>query len=122
MMSIGKAIVRAGYTKNEYLSGRAFRWNLPEDTVLMHLSKKEDVDAVMLQSKQASEESGKAEQEKSREEGVRRSVLIKDVEPMQHGGGSDALELLKQSSDTSNADAGTNGLEVKKEALKDGNE
>mmetsp|Transcript_14242 Transcript_14242/g.30418 ORF Transcript_14242/g.30418 Transcript_14242/m.30418 type:complete len:673 (-) Transcript_14242:78-2096(-) len=34
MMSMGKAIVRAGYTKNEYLSGRAFRWNLPEDIPL----------------------------------------------------------------------------------------
>ncbi|KAL3809043.1 hypothetical protein ACHAXA_004546 [Cyclostephanos tholiformis] len=35
MMSMGKALSRAGYTKNELLSGRAIRWNLPpssEDT------------------------------------------------------------------------------------------
>lgn len=33
MMSIGKAIVRAGYKKNDLLSGRAFRWNLPDNVV-----------------------------------------------------------------------------------------
>jgi hypothetical protein len=31
MMSMGKALARAGYTKNELLSGRALRWNLPGD-------------------------------------------------------------------------------------------
>ncbi|KAL3766773.1 hypothetical protein ACHAWU_007436 [Discostella pseudostelligera] len=35
MMSIGKAIVRAGYRKNEFLSGRAFRWNLPKDIIVV---------------------------------------------------------------------------------------
>ena len=29
MMSMGKACLRAGYTKNDVLSGRAIRWNLP---------------------------------------------------------------------------------------------
>ena len=33
MMSIGKAIVRAGYKRNELISGRAFRWKLPTDIV-----------------------------------------------------------------------------------------
>ena len=31
MMSMGKAIVRAGYQRNELVTGRAFRWNLPKD-------------------------------------------------------------------------------------------
>lgn len=39
MMSMGKAIVRAGYTKNESLSGRAFRWNLPEDVPPVELAR-----------------------------------------------------------------------------------
>ncbi|KAL7539179.1 hypothetical protein ACHAXR_009068 [Thalassiosira sp. AJA248-18] len=39
MMSMGKAIQRAGYTKNEFLSGRAFRWNLPEEIPMGFLSK-----------------------------------------------------------------------------------
>ncbi len=30
MMSMGKALAWAGYTKNVVLSGRALRWNLPE--------------------------------------------------------------------------------------------
>mmetsp|Transcript_29989 Transcript_29989/g.63597 ORF Transcript_29989/g.63597 Transcript_29989/m.63597 type:complete len:470 (-) Transcript_29989:103-1512(-) len=69
MMSIGKAIVRAGYTKNEYLSGRAFRWNLPEDTPLIHLSDKGGGGGGLLGSKKASEEgSGKATLANSNEE------------------------------------------------------
>ena len=30
-ITMGKGLVRARYTKNVYLSGRAFRWNLPEE-------------------------------------------------------------------------------------------
>jgi len=42
MMSMGKAILRAGYTKNEFLSGRAFRWNLPDDIVESSLREGEE--------------------------------------------------------------------------------
>ena len=33
MMSIGKAIIRAGYRKNDTMTGRAFRWQLPQGTL-----------------------------------------------------------------------------------------
>ncbi|KAL7533223.1 hypothetical protein ACHAWF_004391 [Thalassiosira exigua] len=49
MMSIGKAILRAGWTKNEFLSGRAFRYNLPPDVPLTDLLKHPAPDQVDIE-------------------------------------------------------------------------
>lgn len=78
MMSIGKAIVRAGYRKNEYLSGRAFRWNLPKDIVV---DSTVDVDAPSLVARNMSMEEEEMNDESMLEEEESESEWkIHDVE------------------------------------------
>ena len=95
MMSMGKAILRAGYTKNEYLSGRAFRWNLPEDIPLCHLSKKEKQvsPSSSLSGMKDSEESNLALEkalENTKEENVKRS---NNISSQQDDGGDDSENM-----------------------------